>query len=444
MKRFLMITALLMAFLVSCKQKASDPVAEGNGTVSCSFEGTVDYDEFFTAQRLRLDFVLAGDKDTEYAFLEGLACESEWAGSPDGLIDPFGYGEYYFEAFSGEQLIFSKGFCSLFQEWSTTAQASEMPMAMSQTMWMPFPKGVINVKLYHRNKADGRFAEFYSCTVDPDDKLIRRQKENDFKVVPLMVNGDRAHKVDLLFVAEGYTAGQMAKFRADAQRFTDYMFTFEPYSHRKDDFNIWLLESTSENDGVDIPQDDKWVGTVCESNFYTFYIDRYLTISNHKKIASAVSGAPFDALFIIANESKYGGGGIYNSYALGTSDNKRSNEVFIHEFGHSFAGLGDEYYDSEVAYEDYYPAGIEPWEPNITTLVNFDAKWAEMVDEGVPVPTPASEEYAGVVGVYEGAGYMTYGCYRPFIQCRMLNNTAPGFCPVCQRAIEQMIDFYIK
>lgn len=442
MKKSLILLMAAGALLFSCKPQV--PATDGDGTISCNFEGTLSYDEFFTAQRLRLDFILAGDKETEYAYLQELACECEWAGSPNGLIDTMGYGDYYFEAFSGERLIFSKGFNTLFKEWRTTAQASEVQMALTQTMWMPFPKDVIKVKLYHRNSADNRFEEFFCCNIDPSDKLIRRQKENDFKVEPLMVNGERAHKVDLLFVAEGYSAGQMAKFRADAERFTDYMFSMEPYTRHKEDFNIWLVESISDGSGVDVPHNDRWVGTVCESNFYTFYIDRYLTISDHKRLASAVSGAPFDALFVIANDAKYGGGGIYNSYAMGTSDNERSNGVFLHEFGHSFAGLGDEYYDSEVAYENFYPAGVEPWEPNISTLVNFESKWADMVAEDVPVPTPATEEYEGVVGVFEGAGYMTYGCFRPYVECRMLNNSAPGFCPVCQRAIERMIDFYVK
>jgi IgA Peptidase M64. len=205
----------------------------------------------------------------------------------------------------------------------------------------------------------------------------------------------------------------------------------EPYKSRKNDFNIWAVESVSEDSGTDFPHKNIWKNTAANSNFYTFRIDRYLTAPNQTDVCKLASNAPYDALYVIVNTSVYGGGGIYNFYGLSMSDDKYESEVFVHEFGHSFAGLGDEYYDSETAYDGFYNLKVEPWEPNITTMVNFSAKWKDMVGKNG-------------VGIYEGGGYMTKGVFRPREDCRMKTNTANDFCPVCQKAIRKMIDAYTK
>lgn len=448
-KSFLLLVSLCAlamspALAQNEKQSAESVKVTGNGSVSSTFTGTVDYDTYFTSERLRLDFVLAGDRNSQYAFLSELHKESQWAGSPNGLIDPFGYGQYYFEAFADGKLIYSKGFCTLFEEWRATEQAKNVAMAVNQTIWMPFPKQTVHVVLYQRIKKSGMLEPFFECDVDPTDRHIIPGAENDFKVVPLMVNGDYVHKVDLVFCGEGYTADKMDKLHADAERFMNYLFTMEPYKSRKNDFNVWLVESISEEAGTDIPNCGQWRKTILNSSFDTFYQDRYLTIQDHRKIASVFSGAPFDCVFIIADETKYGGGGIYYSYAMGTSDDAYANEVFIHEFGHSFAGLGDEYFYDDEVLEDYYPSNVEPWEPNISTLADFSKKWEDMVEKDLPIPTPNDRSYMGRVGVFEGAGYTSKGCYRGYYDCRMQTNTAPGFCPICQKAISEMIDFYVK
>lgn len=443
MNRILLAAAAALVMLGSCKQQAIEEIP-GDGTATSVFEGSVDYDTHFTPERLRIDFILAGDKDTQYAFLDELHKEPSWAGSPSSLIDFMRYGQYFFEAFENDELVYSHGFSTLFEEWRTTPQARTTPMAAGQTVWMPFPKNPVHIVLYERIRSTGKFHKFYECDVDPSDTHIIPGPDNHFQVTYLQYKGDPAHKVDLVFAGEAYTEEQLPKLRADATRMMEYLFTMEPYASRREDFNVCLVESISEDDGVDIPNHGQWKNTVMNSTFDTFYEDRYLTIMNHKNIASVLSGVPFDAAFIIANETKYGGGGIYGSYAMGTSDNRASDIVFVHEFGHLFAALGDEYYDSSVAYEDYYPLDVEPWEPNLTTLVNFDAKWKDMIDAGTPVPTPNDPQYKDVTGLFEGAGYMTKGCYRPYLECRMLNNTAPAFCPVCQKAISDMIDFYVR
>jgi len=405
------------------------PVVTPGGIASSRESAKPNYDDYFTGERLRLDFVLAGNSEKQSAYLKDMFKEKSWSGNPDALIDTFGYGQYYFEAFVGDTLVYSRGFSTLFEEWTTTEQAQKVSMAMNQTVWMPFPKQSVRVVLYQRPRKTGKFERMLEFDVDPTDRHIAPTADNGYRVTSLQYKGEPSHKVDIAICGEAYTLDQQKKFRMDAMKLMDYFWSMEPYASRRDDFNVWLVESVSDNNQVDIPQNGIWNHTVLEAMFDTFYIDRYLTVLDHSKIADALSGVDFDTIMIIANEEKYGGGGIYNSYAIGSSDNPRTFPVYIHEFGHSFAGLADEYFDSSTAYLDYYPEGIEPWEPNITTKVDFASKWEDMMDvEGV--------------GLYEGGGYVAKGVWRPVDDCRMKTNEAPGFCPVCQRAINRTIDFY--
>jgi hypothetical protein len=405
------------------------------------------YETYFTPDRLRVDLTFAGDASYQKIFLEGLVKECAWSGSKTNLIDTFNYGEYRLEVqtLQGEA-IYSKGFNTLFQEWRTTADAVTTPQAFCSSYTIPYPKEEVVLKVYERVKATGVYSEIFSVGINPADKLISHEVANSWKVSSLMQNGDPATKVDLCFIAEGYTAHEMEKFRADARRFTEYLFTMAPYNRHKEDFNIWLVESVSEESGTDIPHEDVWKKTVANSNFYTFRSDRYLTAQNQKTICQIATAAPYDALYVIVNNEKYGGGGIYNFYGLSASNCKWAEEVFVHEFGHSFAGLGDEYYDSSTSYEEFYNIKIEPWEPNLTTLVNFESKWKDMLPSGTSVPTPplSGPKDNVSMGVFEGGGYMAKGIYRPVMDCRMKTNQAKGFCPVCQRAIEGMIGYYCK
>lgn len=416
------------------------------GTIAV-FAQQPQYDTYFTPERLRVDLTFAGDATYQKIFLEGLTKECAWSGSKTNLVDPFKYGEYYMEVQTPDgKVIYSKGFNTLFQEWRTTAEAQTTPQAFNSSYVIPFPKEKVVLKVYERIKATGKHNEILSIGIDPADKLISREVKNDFKVTKVIYNGDPATKVDLLFIAEGYTADQMEKFLQDARRFADYMFTMPPYDKHKEDFNIWAVESVSEESGTDIPHEDVWKKTVANSNFYTFRSDRYLTAQNQKTVCEIATNAPYDALYVLVNTPKYGGGGIYNFYGLSASDCRFAEPVFIHEFGHSFAGLADEYYDSSTSYEEFYNIKIEPWEPNITTLVNFEAKWKDMLPEGTQIPTAPLQDKRDntLLGVYEGGGYMAKGIYRPVMDCRMKTNTAHGFCAVCQRAIERMIEYYCK
>ena len=130
-----------------------------------------------------------------------------------------------------------------------------------------------------------------------------------------------------------------------------------------------------------------------------------------KTVHDMAADVPYDYLIILVNSSRYGGGGFYNFINVCTADHKLSSNVFVHEFGHGFGGLADEYYTSEVAFEDYYNLKVEPWEPNLTTLVDFDSKWRDLVDPSTPVPTPREGKYNSIVGVYEGGGYTSRGIF---------------------------------
>ena len=426
MKRLLAIVLLIAATLT----------AEGRKS---------DFDRYFTGERLRIDLILAGNSQHQQAFLEELVYEPCWAGTRTQLIPSFDYGHYTTDVYTTDgKLIFRRGFNSLFEEWCTTEEAETINKAFTNSAWIPFPKVKVRVVVTGLDRHTGKRSEMLSFEVDPGDKLITRGSENSYKYSKILDNGPVENHVDLCIIAEGYTEAEMDKFRADAERLTGYLFLLEPFSSRKSDFNVWIVESVSEESGTDIPHEDIWRNTVAASNFYTFRIDRYLTAPDHRRIAQIASAVPHDALYVIVNHGKYGGGGIYNYYALSTADHPAVKAVFPHEFGHSFAGLADEYYTSEVAYQDAYPAGVEPWEPNITTQADFASKWKDMIEPGTPVPTPNDPKYKNVTGLFEGGGYSAKGVWRPYYECRMKNNTAPAFCPVCQRAINLMIDYYCR
>ena len=415
--------------------------------IQCSFAAVfaqLEFDEYFEPKTLRFDFYLAGNAEHQNVFVDCFREEPQWGGPLTHLTDAPDYGEYCYRVYdeASGKLIYSKGFCSLFQEWRTTDEAKTTDRSYSQVVVMPYPKKNIRLEILTRNYETGQFEPLFKTALDPKSIYINREQRPEYPVTQILSSGAPANKVDLVFVAEGYTKSEMDKFRKDAARFTDFLFRTPPYSDRKNDFNVWAVECPSEESGTDIPGENIWKNTALQSHFYTFGIDRYLTAPNLAVIRDKVWNIPCDAVFVIVNSEKYGGGGIYNYYALGTADHHLSCAVFVHELGHSFAGLADEYFNSEVAYNDFYNLTTEPWEPNITTLVNFDMKWKSMIPAGTPVPTPPDETNNDKIGVYEGGGYVTKGVFRPMINCRMRSNSA-AFCPVCQNAINRMIDWNI-
>lgn len=396
-------------------------------------------------QALRIDLAFAGDYKETNVYLDNLSVEPYWSGSPNSNIDKLDFGVYRISVADKESgvEIYSNGFCSLFQEWQTTAEAKQLKRYFEQVVRVPMPSKPVHLSLTQR-MFDGSVVEIFSLDIDPASMFISKEKPTAFPVSQIVNGGDHRHCLDIAFIAEGYTANQMDKFRADVKSMADYLFTQAPFNRYASKINVWAIESPSEGEGADNPGTGYWNRTPVGSSLYTFGIDRYLTTTRHKQVMDVAANAPADVVYVLVNTPVYGGGGIYNHYNVSTSDHPLSKLVFIHELGHGLAGLGDEYFDSSVAYEGYYNLSVEPWEPNLTTMVNFAAKWKDMIPANIPVPTPPSAEYQSVVGVFEGGGYVSKGVYRPAYDCRMRTNNAQGFCPVCQRAIERVIETYVK
>lgn len=399
------------------------------------------YDRYFEDKSLRIDYMSIGDAKTQTAVVHELREEPVWGGPKKNLIEPFGYGEYLMEIYdaASDELIYSRSFCSLFGEWRTTAEAKTETQAWYNSMSIPYPKDRIIVDLKARNKADMKFYSIMRHEIDPSSMFIDKAPLVDNKVVKIQDNGGPTDKVDLVFIAEGYTEAELDKFFKDAERFSEALFACPPFDTCRDDFNVWAVGTVSMDSGTSSSGIGIYKNTALKTGYYTFGLDRYLTTKDMKSIKDATWNVPCDAVFLLINAETYGGGGIYNSYACGTADNARTLNVFTHEFGHSFAGLGDEYFESEVAYESYYNLEKELWEPNITTLVEFDRKWKDLLPEGTPIPTPLNDETKDKIGVFEGGGYLSEGIYRPMDHC-MMRDYAP-FCPACSRAILQMVDF---
>lgn len=408
-----------------------------------SLRGEVLFENFFYEKSMRFDFLLGGNASDVRVYPGQIKQEPFWAGSHTNLTDPFDYGTYRFCIFDQKTgaLLFSKGFCTLFQEWQTTAEAKQINKTFYHAITFPYPKNTIRLQIDAR-QWEGDFKTIYQTEIYPENYFIINEKPYPCETVTILDNGQPDKKVDLVILPEGYTEAEKGKFIDDANRVTGYLFDEEPFKSNKDKFNIRAVFAPSEETGTDIPGEKIYKNTILNSAFYTFDVPRYLTTSDMKSICDIAACVPYDHIYVLVNTERYGGGGFYNFLSVCSSDNHLTREVFVHEFGHGFAGLADEYYTSEVAYENFYNLESEPWEPNITTLVDFNKKWKSMVSKSTPVPTPRTEQYSRTVGVFEGGGYMSKGIYSPFMDCRMKSNNAEKFCPVCTEAIQKVIDFH--
>ena len=413
--------------------------------VSITLPAQDSFDKYFTGKALRFDFMLAGNNLKTSVYPVGMKEEPFWAGSKTNLINPFNSGNFKYELFdtTGKTLIYSRAFCTLFQEWQSTAEAKRIDRSFYEVATMPFPKNKVRFILSMRER-NGLFSKLYETVLDPGSYFIVKENPVDVKITKIYNVGDQHTAVDLAFIAEGYKADEMQKFREDVKRMADYLFAEAPFSDYKDKFNIWAVEAISQDSGTDVPGEGIYVNTAMNSSYYTFDIDRYLTTRDIKAVNDFAAAVPHDNIIVLINSTKYGGGGVYNYYSGTTAGNQLSPKVFIHEFGHGFVGLADEYYSSSVAYDEFYPLKVEPWEPNITTMVNFESKWKKMIGKDIPAPTPSEEKYKNTIGLFEGGGYSAKGIFRPEMDCRMKSNGPKGYCSVCRNAIKEMIEFYIK
>ncbi len=455
--------------------------------------GGVNYKQFFTDKTLRIDYYHTGTKGQEQFSFDQACLEGQWPGSRVHLEDTLNMGEYIARVYdvATGSLIFSRGYSTMFNEWQTTDEAHQgVYRTFSESVRLPFPLKPIQFTIARRDKRMV-FHELFSALIDPNDRAqIRKEKQDlPFRVSSLVKSGDPSEKVDIVIIGDGYARSDIQTFREKARELNDAMFDTQPFKSRKNDFNVWVVEAISEESGIDIPDLDEWKNNILGSRYSSFGSARYVLTEENKKLRDVAALAPYDFICILINGKRYGGGGIYNLYATTyTGEEVRGQEwqmkyVYVHEFGHSFGGLGDEYYSSSTSYNDFYPQGVEPWEPNITATPTKDGiKWKSFLTPGVEVPTSwektpydslealrgkldrlapdyyekreplyqsemailKGSHYAGVVGAFEGAGYANRGLYRPSVDCRMFSLSLVDFDPVCSAAIKRVIDFYAK
>ncbi|MFP4469181.1 MAG: M64 family metallopeptidase [Bacteroidales bacterium] len=405
--------------------------------------GQADFRKYFTDQTMRLDYTHAGTHNSETYYFDELLIEPYWGGSKTNLIDTMRYGKYFFEVVdeASGKVIYSRGYSTIFAEWQTVNEARETGRAFSESVVFPRPKKDVRVDFFSRNKK-GILEKKFEYPVDVNSYFIKAERRLKFPAFDVHITGDPANSVDIVILPEGYTREQMGQFISDCRDFSEHLFDFAPYDEFRDKFNIRGVLAPSPDPGSDIAADSVWQNTLLNTGFYTFDSERYCMTYDFKSVRDMAANAPYDQIYILVNHPKYGGGAIYNFYSVSVNSNNQAAKIFIHELGHGFAGLGDEYYTDEVAYNEFYPLDVEPWEPNITTLVDFDSKWKNMLHRKTPVPTPQEEKYIDDLGVFEGGGYSAKGVYRPKYDCLMNTFRGDDFCPVCKRAIRQMIDFY--
>lgn len=402
--------------------------------------------DHFADKTLRVDYIFNGNASGQAICLDGLSALPTWAGRKHHLAElPLqGNGQIVMRNAASGKTIYTTSFSSLFQEWLETDEARNVTKGFENTFLLPYPLQPVEIEITLLDPRRNVRASMKHI-VHPNDVLIEQKGNSHITPHKYLLHNDSPEKcIDVAILAEGYTLQEIQTFYEDADIACKSIFDHEPFKSMKKRFNVVAVASPSTDSGVSVPRLNEWKHTAFGSHFSTFYSDRYLTTSRVKAIHDALAGIPYEHIIILANTEEYGGGGIYNSYTLTTAHHPMFRPVVVHEFGHSFGGLADEYfYDNDVM-TDTYPLDIEPWEQNISTQVDFAAKWKDMLSENTPVPTPAevSENYP--TGVYEGGGYSAKGIFRPAENCRMRTNEYPAFCPVCQCALRRIIEFYTE
>ncbi|MBN1181372.1 MAG: peptidase M64 [Bacteroidales bacterium] len=394
---------------------------------------------------MRIDYIQTANADSSLYALSQIKQEPYWGGSMNNLIDTFRYGTNVVEVYDSatNKLIYSRGYATLCSEWQKTKEAKSVCRSFEETVIVPFPKRAIRIEILSRDDLN-QFHKVFEYRINPHSLSIIKDKCNIYITESIIKVAESQNAVDIVFIPDGYTLEEMAKFKMDAEIFAQSMLTWKPFEQYKNSFNFWAVNVPSAESGTDIPGENIWANTALNTTFNTFNSERYLSTQSIKNVRDAAGHVPYDQIVILVNSGIYGGGGIYNFYAILSADNENSEFVFCHEFGHSFAALADEYYDDETTYIDFYNLDIEPYQPNITTIVDFNLKWADLVDSLTPIPTPETPEFIDKIGVFEGGGYVQNGIYRPTYNSSMKSGVINNFGPVNERAIIQMIRFYIE
>lgn len=457
------------------------------------FAQTGNFSDYFNDTTMRVDYFHHGKSDYENFSIDRVVNDGPWAGSKTQLLDEIAYGLYFYEVEDAEtgMPLYSRGFASIFGEWQTIPEAEERIGTFHESIRFPWPLKPVKVIMKKRNPGNNEFEEIWQTTIDPEARAVNKaRKPAEYKTWDLMVNGPAETKVDIVILGDGYAHDEMEKFHNDIERLTLELLAVEPFKSRKGDFNIRAVETPANESGVNKPHPGIFKRTPLSVSYSSFDSERYALTYDNKKVRDVASEVPYDDfMFILINERTYGGGGIYRLYATVAADNAFSDYIFVHEFGHHFAALADEYYSSSVSYKPQ-PITVEPWEANVTALLDGDNfKWNDMVDDNTPIPTPWEKEsfdkfsleiqkerselraakapeeelealflrqrehetqqlynmeYSGKVGAFEGCSYHQYGLYRPYCDCIMFTRNNNDFCPVCQRAIETVMEQYVK
>lgn len=451
-----LLTSIIMGGCLLSASAASKPATSHS-----------DFSRHFNDSTLRVDYVFGGGPDGVLLLLDGQSKTEGWAGRRTHLdeVPYFGNGQIEMKDAASGQTLYRHSFSSLFHEWIVLEEADSLSRAFENTFIMPLPKEKADITI---TLFDNRMQPLAALThsYDPADELVARPRHTPNRYEYIHRGGDSEKAIDFAILAEGYRPEEMDSFLEHARETVNTFFSYEPFASHRDDFNFVAVMSPSQDSGVSIPLKGEWLDTAFGSHFSTFHWDRYLTIPRIKAMHDALTGIPYEHLVVLTNTENYGGGGIYNSYTVSAARNAQAKPVVVHEIGHSFGGLADEYFYSDQVIETY-PLDIEPWEPNITTLVDFPSKWKSLIAPGTPIPTPGdsanlsreetkklnarlAEEYAKTgkinetVGLYEGGGYRAKGIYRPVDHCRMRDNVFPKFCPACEAALARLIEFYTK
>jgi len=460
------------------------------------------FERHFENATLRIDFHHTGNEVEEHISIDRLYRQGRWAGSRSRLVDPFSYGGYLVETRDADSnnLLFSRGFDSFFGEYRTTAAAASGTLrTYHESVLLPFPKRPVTVNLIARRR-DGASVKLLEIQIDPSSIDISGEPPSaNVLVIESHVGGTPSGVLDIAILGEGYTESGIAVFKADLAKATDVLLGQAPFASHRDRISVRGVLAVSADRGCDEPTRGAYRDTALGVSFNSLGSERYLLTEDNRSLRDIAANVPYDALIIMVNHDRYGGGGIYNLFSTFTAHSKWSDYLLLHEFGHSFAGLADEYYSSSVAYNDFYPRGYEPVEPNITALLDpANLKWKDLIEEGTEVPTPWEKEgydlegtayqkertalneaiaeaaragmpeerivelrekeerhaaanaewtrqyltrsrWAGRVGVFEGAGYSSTGLYRPMLDCLMFSRRVQPFCQVCERAVEAMI-----
>ncbi|MCU1264788.1 MAG: hypothetical protein JWM21_1106 [Acidobacteria bacterium] len=460
---------------------------------------------FAAPRTMRLDYYHTGNDKQEVFSVDRIVLEPlPWPGDLSKSIDTTNLGKYFFEVRDqkSKRVLYSRGFSSVYGEWETTDEAKALRRTFSESLRFPAPEATAEIVLRKRD-AQNAWVDVWSTVIDPQDIFIDRSKiPAPAPLLEIQKSGDPITKVDFLILGDGYTASETEKFAADAHRLTEVLFATSPFKEHRRDFNVWALCPPAHESGISRPSTGVYHDSPLGATYDAFGSERYVLSFDNRALRKVAQFAPYEFIEILANNRTYGGGGIFNLYSTVAADNAFANYVFVHEFGHHFAGLADEYYTSSVAYGPSAER-IEPWEPNATALLSGTGagvlnspvvgpqardslKWKDLVSPDTPIPTLwnkdafeaysreiqkrraqirkdkrpeiemealfreelkheqamfAKENFAGRVGAFEGAIYEAKGYYRPEIDCIMFSRT-DHFCAVCRRAIERIIALY--